>query len=268
MDHLDVAGGQQIHVGPVQSDAVAGQQIGRQHPEIRQVLDRGAAIALLDRLDFAGGLGNVDDQGNGMPAGQFGRLAQEIGGAQVGRVRLDRNGDQRIAAPFVDQHFGVAEPFFDGPVVGRGKVVQHFAHHSPHAGGVRRLGHGILEKVHVAEAGGAGEQHFGAGQEAAQMHVLGLEPGLRRENVVVQPGHQGKIVGQAAETGHGGVGVGIHQPGHDETAPGVDLALGTPCRRPDGRTHGSDPVALDGDKTIRVGVAVVVQGEDPSVFDD
>ncbi len=103
------------------------------------------------------------------------------------------------------------------PVIGGRKVVEHFPHHRPDAGFRRGPGHRIAKEVHVGKGSGAGEQHLGDGQLGAPIDEIPVHPGLRRKDVGVEPGFQRQVVGQAPEQGHGGVGVGIDQPGHDQT---------------------------------------------------
>jgi hypothetical protein len=179
-----------------------------------------------DVLHLAVGLGQMDHQGHPVLPGDVGGFGQQIRCAQVGGVGLHGDGDQRVVAPGVDQPAGEVEAVFDGAVIGRGKIVEHFPHHRPHAGGLGGAGHGIFEQVHVAKAGGSGQDHFGTAEQRARMHLFWVQQGLGGKNVVVEPVHQRQVVGQAPEQGHGGVGVGVDQAGHDDAAGGVDRLFG------------------------------------------
>jgi hypothetical protein len=47
-----------------------------------------------------------------------------------------------------------------------------------------------------------------------------------RPDVVPQPGHQGQVVGIAAQEIHGGVGVQVYKAGHQRVAGQADMAGG------------------------------------------
>ncbi len=84
-----------------------------------------------------------------------------------------------------------------------------------------------FEKIAVAEGRRSGEDHLGDGQHGAGIDGLPVdEPSLGGKDVVVEPGHQGKVIGQTPEEDHRKMGVGVHQSRHDEAARGVDDLAG------------------------------------------
>ena len=83
-----------------------------------------------------------------------------------------------------------------------------------HAGLQGGAGGGFGKKIHVVEAGDAAAQHLGAGKQGAVIHKgVGYQPVFCRPDVILQPCHQRQVVGDAAQQGHGGMRVQIHQPG-------------------------------------------------------
>ena len=116
------------------------------------------------------------------------------------------------------------------------------------AGVDRCPGHVVTEVVHVREGGRAALQHLDRGEQGPPVdEVGGDERGLGGEDVVVEPGHEGEVVGEAAQQRHRGVAVRVDQAGDDEVAGGVDHrgAVGAGRARAEQR---GDAVAFDQDR--------------------
>ena len=190
------------------------------------MFNRGFSVALPYLLQFGQGLGDVDDKRHSVFQGDFVCPRQEIRAAREQGVGLNRYGNNRVLPPLLDQRFRVFETPAYFPVVGGREIVEDLACQAPHAGDGGGTGHLILKQVHVAEGGGAGKDHLGAGQQGARMDKIGIHPGLSREDITVQPFHEGKIVREAPEQAHGSVGMPVYETRQDQPAVGVDHLWG------------------------------------------
>ena len=65
--------------------------------------------------------------------------------------------------------------------------------------------------------------------KAAQAHDFRGKLLFDREDEVVEPFHQGHVVGEAAQKGHGGVGVRVDKPRQQHALPNVNLLLRLPA---------------------------------------
>ena len=143
---------------------------------------------------------------------------------------LDGHPDQGMIPPGAAQLFAELQARGRRPVVGRGEVVEHLPHHRPDAGLRRGLSHRVGKQIHVAEGGGAGEQHLGHRQPGAPIDKIAVDPAFGGEDISIQPFFQGQVVGQAAEQGHGGMGMGVDEAREDQALgviqhPGRGVAL-------------------------------------------
>ncbi len=126
-------------------------------------------------------------------------------------------------------------------------------------------------KKFVAEGSGPREDHLRNGEKGAGVHrIPGDEPALGGKDVVVEPGHQGQVVGQSPEKDHGQVGMGVDQARHDQTPRGVNglPGLGEGVRPGAGPDKG-DLSVQDADQRVlddRQGFRHAQQG--PSVDED
>ena len=186
--------------------------------------DHRHAVFRLAVSPLPGGLGQVDVQGHIELDGQGGAGAQDLGGAGVGRVRRDRGHDQRVVLSSLQELARRGQRLLVGGGVRR-REFQHGLAATPPRMPASAVAWAtlILEVVHVGEAGDAGADHLGAGQLGAQAHEIRRdELALHRHHVAQQPHVQAQVVGQAAQQGHGRVGVGVDQPGHQHPAAAVD----------------------------------------------
>ena len=81
-------------------------------------------------------------------------------------------------------------------------------------------------EVHVVEGGGAGADHFEAGEFCAPVDVGFGEVGFSWPDFGGEPFEEGHVVGVAAEESHGGVGVHVDHAGECCGAGSVDDELG------------------------------------------
>src|SRR5690606_23640395 len=125
-------------------------------------------------------------------------------------------------------------------------------------------GDGVGVVIHVDEGRGAAADHFPAGQFGADAHEFRVhELHLCREDVVVEPGHQLEVVGNAAKERHGGVRVAVDEAGKYDA-----IVTGQPFRRlvlavdPVGGTDGDDHALVDGHGTVPDDVHALVHGDE------
>ena len=87
--------------------------------------------------------------------------------------------------------------------------------HGTYAAVLHGLSHGRKPEVHVVEGGGAAGEHFATGLEGALIDQLVGEFLFGRPDVFIEPYVERLVVAQAAEEGHGGMGVHVAQSGKD-----------------------------------------------------
>ena len=108
---------------------------------------------------------------------------------------------------------------FGGLAARGGEIDERLGDHAAHPGLGQHRGDLVAEEVHVGGGRDSGEELLGHRELGAESDRLAVHVGLlRRPDVVLQPVHQRKIIGQTAEQGHGEVGVGVDETGQDETA--------------------------------------------------
>ena len=90
------------------------------------------------------------------------------------------------------------------------------------------LENGVLENVHVDAGRGPRAQHLGIAQQAADPDDMRRQGLFHGKDALLQPVHQGHVVGQAAQEGHGGVGVRVDEARHEEHVRQVDALVGHP----------------------------------------
>jgi hypothetical protein len=130
----------------------------------------------------------------------------------VRRVRGDAERQQR----FIEQVVTNREPL--GQIIVRvdriiaREIDRDQADCGAHSGSEHRLGRRRGKEVHVVETGDAATQHFGAGQQGTVMDELRRNVlRLGRPDVLLQPLHQGQVVGEAAQQRHRRVRVQIDE---------------------------------------------------------
>ena len=96
------------------------------------------------------------------------------------------------------------------------------AQHGADAQPFDRLHAAVFEIVHVDERRHAAQQHLDHAERHAQRHVVGRLARLERPYIVVEPLHQGDVVGIAALQRHGRMAMRIHKARHQEPARAVD----------------------------------------------
>ena len=68
--------------------------------------------------------------------------------------------------------------------------------------------------------------------------------------MVIEPGHQLKVICQSPETSHGGMRVAIDQPRHDDSTVRIYKPGGAPVGKINGRSDCRDRIFADGDRAV------------------
>lgn len=117
--------------------------------------------------------------------------------------------------------------------------------------------------VHVHAGRGAGAQHFRIAHKAAQVDHFGRKGLLHGKDALVEPVHEGHIVGQAAQQGHGRVGVGVDQARQKDCPAQVKISPGLPVRgQICARAHGGHLSVVHGQRGAFQHPALTVPGDD------
>ena len=251
---MDAARPQRLPVGRVDMDAVGGDRPPVKHPQRVEILHGGHPGALPHRPHLGLGLRHVDRERQIVAAAEVAAAKQVFArhgvggmGPRTGPHAVGRQGEQRLQIPFEHGHIGVQTAG---------------AEQRPNAQPVGDRSDAVLVPVHVHERGGTAQQHLDDAQLGTQRHVVARLERFEGPDIVVEPLHEGDIVGIAALKGHRHVAVGVHQAGHQHLAAAIPLAqagrsgpVGLGLLGPVGRQH--DAVALDGDPA-REGFAGIV----------
>lgn len=133
-------------------------------------------------------------------------------------MRRQSRTDARRSLAFLDERGQVAFEGFE-PRIEVARTEQR-----PHPRAIDRIENRRLRPVHIHDRRHAAQQHFGRTEQCAHADVVVGLARFERPDMAVEPLHEGHIVGIAALERHGHVAMGIHQSGHQDSAPAVDLA--------------------------------------------
>ena len=270
VDHLHAVARHGVDLPAAELGHVHRQQARGEQAETLQARQGMDGVRLQGLVQLVGGLEHVHVDGQVQLLGEGEDAGQGLVGDGVGGVGGEGGADEGVTAVFVVQGQALAQVVLRAARPGGGEVEDDEPHHRPHprlVGGARGL---VGVEVHVVEAGDAAAQHLRHGQLGAVEDELGGDEALlRRPDVFLQPGHQGQVVGEAAQEVHGGVGVGVHQAGDEGVAVEGQLRRGAVAvlGRGGGQAIEDAPVAQD--------QAVVLQdpparghGHDPAGVDE
>ncbi len=187
-----------------------------------------------------------------------------------GACGATRGQDQRVTAPASDVVAGGGQRVFKGSGVRRREFEHRLGTQAAHPGVGSGLGDGVLEVVHVGEAGHAAADHLGAGQQRSQpAKIRRDELTLDRHHEPEQPDVEAQVVGQTAQQRHRDVGMRVDQPRDQRLAAAVegvgrierggDVGLGSDA---------DDRIASDGDGAAADNAVLGVHGDDGGVLED
>ena len=139
-------------------------------------------------------------------------------GVIADRIRRMR-GQHQLQAPvtrnFIARGEAARDIGFSVGRVGCWKLDNRAANGCAHPGFARGPCRDIVIKVHVGETGGAASDHFSASEFGAiENERFGQVLGFDRPNVIFQPRHQRRVVGEPAHQRHRGMRVQINEAGN------------------------------------------------------
>ncbi len=171
--------------------------------------------------------------------------------------------DGRVALVLVEKLRGGPQHILGRGEVGRFEADHGLAQNAAHAGFFRGFGDAVLEIIHVDERGGAGEHHFEARQARAPQDEIGRYVlGLGRKDEFVEPVLHHHVVGDAAEQRHGGVGVRVDQPRHQNGIRAVEVLARLKLLFDIGAlSDANDALAANGDRAVVDQVAARIHGD-------
>ena len=204
----------QVVVG--QMDTVRGDEPLVEQPEAVEVFDGRAAEAFADDAHLVAGLRHVGHHPQAEAVGQLAAPQQVLGRDGVGRVGRHGNLHAQAAGSGRRSALNLRKDLVDVAV----EVVA--AQHRADAHPLGHLDAAVLVVVHVDERGDTPEQHLDDAQRHAQRHVVGRLAPLEGPDVVVEPLHEGDVVGVAPLERHRRVAVGVDQTRHDQLAAAVE----------------------------------------------
>ncbi len=219
---------QDVHLVVLQPDPVHDRAPAPEDPERAQVVNGPCPVARPDDVHLLPRLREVHHERHVRFARDAFHEPQRLRVAGVGRVAEEGRGD----------HGGAGGPLRDEALsrlglpaqllrIGGLEVDEPLARHDPHARLDGGLGDAALVEVAVAAGCRPREDHLGHPQQGAPADHLAVDVlRLGGEHVLVEPLHQGQVVGQPPEAGHGQVGVGVDETRHDEAARGIEGLFG------------------------------------------
>ncbi len=251
----------------VHMNAVGGQDFGLEQAAFFHVGHHGHAVLFAHVGHFTGGFRNVCVEGHIKLGSQLGRGAQDFGRAGVGGVGGDGRHDEGVVFPALDKITGDGQAFLVGISIGAGELEHRFGAKGAHAGLGGGFGDVLFKVVHIRKAGDAAADHLRAGHLRAQAYKFGRDEfTFNRHHVTHQPHIQAQIVRQAAQEGHGHVGVGVDQAGHEGFTAAIDhLSGGVLGLKGFLGADGDDGIAPDGHGAGFILAEGLIHSEDQGV---
>ena len=196
---------------------MCGDQPPVEHSQRIEILHGRRAVTLADHAHLVERLGDVRRHRDAVTTAGLHPAPQILRRTGVGGMRRQSRTDARRSLAFLDERGQVAFEGFE-PRIEVARTEQR-----PHPRAIDRIENLRLRPVHVDERRHAAQQHLDHAERHAQRHIVGRLTRLEGPDIVVEPLHQGDVVGKAALQGHGRMAVGVHQPRHHEFAPAVEL---------------------------------------------
>jgi hypothetical protein len=229
-----------LDIGTVHVDAVRGDQLLVQEPELVHQLGRRETGPLLHRVDLGRQLREMGVDVAAVCVGELLDLAQQVVGASVGRVRRPIAADAAVivAVPALDQLSILLEArLADGATVlvlaGRQRtgvgIVHAAGDHGAQAKLGRRAGTGRRIAIEIDHGRAAGAQQLVHTEARQRIGVVRRQPVALRDAGRVHR-READILDHAARDHERRVVVDVHQARHDDAAFAVDRFGGRPAR--------------------------------------
>ncbi len=217
MDDAAVMLDQQGQVVVVDLGHVHGLEARAEQAQAGQAGQRALAV-LGDGLGhFLRGFMHVHVNAGIQLVGQHAHLFELVVADRVGCVRAEGDADARVLLEIVEQLQALAQRLGGVERAGDGEVQHGYGDLRTYACLVHALDGRLRVEVHVGEAADAALDLFGDGQVGAVADEGLVDPfALGRPDVLVQPGHQRQVVGDAAQQGHRRMAVGVDQAGGEQ----------------------------------------------------
>ena len=200
--HAPLAQDAAIPVGQVH--AVCGDQPPVEHSQRIEILHGRRAVTLADHAHLVERLGDVRRHRDAVTTAGLHPAPQILRRTGVGGMRRQSRTDARRSLAFLDERGQVAFEGFE-PRIEVARTEQR-----PHPRAIDRIENRRLRPVHVHDRRHAAQQHFGRAEQCAHADVVVGLARFERPDMVVEPLHEGHIVGIASLERHGHVAMGIH----------------------------------------------------------
>lgn len=263
MGHHNIFAGQQVQFAGGDVHYV-GQRTGQiQQPQTRAVGHRPLALCAHADLGFRRGFRQVDVQGQVQLRGQIAAGGQDFRRGGVDAVRVYGYTQPVVVLAGCGQGASGLQCGLGARAGCGGKSKHGFAARAAQPGLCSGPQYAFFKKVHVHAGRGAGAQHFRIAHKAAQVDHFGRKGLLHGKDALVEPVHEGHIVGQAAQQGHGRVGVGVDQARKRIARPRSRISPGLPVRgQICARAHGGHLSVVHGQRGVFQHPALTVLGDD------
>ena len=198
MDYPDFFFGQNSDIVFGNPYAMRRQRAAIEHTQAIQQGNRRFSIDAFAFFHFISGFRQMDMDFRPDPPGDGNNFFHAARRAGIRGMRPQHHGNPTFSRTMevVEQLFVFSESFLLTRTIDRNETT---GQRRPHAGLDAGLRHLIHKKIHIGKSGCAGSQHFGDGQLRSPIYVFGGQVGFRRPDLLLQPVHQGHVVGIAAE---------------------------------------------------------------------
>ena len=204
-------------------NAVRGNDLGFEQAQFLDVWNDRHALFFAHVLNFKGSFRDVNVQRHIEFFGEVYASADNFRVGGVGGMWSNGGHNQRMSLPLFDELARIGKRVIIRWCIRRGVFHNRLTAHGAHtciSGGLSDV---IFVEVHIVEGGHAAADLFGTGNESTKTHELGRnELTFHRQHIAHQPHVKTQVISETADEGHGHVGVGVDQTGHENFPAAVD----------------------------------------------
>ncbi|MNP31091.1 hypothetical protein D3C76_1241970 [compost metagenome] len=151
--------------------------------------------------------------------GQYPDFFQVFIANGIRRVRTKGYADTGVMLEVAEQFDALVQCMVGIACPGDGEIQDRNGDLGAHAAFMDALAGRLGEEIHVREAGDTTLELLGDGQVSAVAHECFIDPAsFGWPDVLFEPGHQGQVIGQAAEQRHRGMAMGVDQAGREQAS--------------------------------------------------